>query len=146
MPTIHIQGVDLSYQESSIITFDEGLIGFPGLKRMVIVRQSGIEPFLWLASLDDASVAFLVVDPRQLFPDYKVEWQTVAPAHQLGSEDDEAPLVLAMVLIAAEWKESSVNLRAPIFISPSTMRGMQFALSDSPYRLDEPFPEEVVAA
>ena len=146
MPTIHIQGVDLSYQESSIITFDEGLIGFPGLKRMVIVRQSGIEPFLWLASLDDASVAFLVVDPRQLFPDYKVEWQTVAPAHQLASEDDEAPLVLAMVLIAAEWKESSVNLRAPIFISPSTMRGMQCALSDSPYRLDEPFPEEVVAA
>ena len=143
MPTIHIQGVDLAYEETSIITFDEGLIGFPELKRMVLVRQSSIEPFLWLASLDDASIAFLVVDPRQLFPDYLAESQTAA--HQLPVED-EAPLVLAMVLIAPEWKESTVNLRAPLFISPSTMHGAQFALSDSPYRLDEPFPEEAAAA
>ncbi|MDQ3820434.1 MAG: flagellar assembly protein FliW [Acidobacteriota bacterium] len=145
MPTIHIQGVDLSYEETDIITFDEGLIGLPELKRMVLVRQTSIEPFLWLASLDDANIAFLVVDPCQLFPAYKTELQRSAPT-QLLTNKDEAPLVLAMVLIAPDWQESSVNLRAPLLISPSTMKATQFALSESPYRSDEPFPKAVMAA
>lgn len=145
MPTIHIQGVDLSYGETDIITFDEGLIGLPELKRMVLVRQTSIEPFLWLASLDDTNIAFLVVDPRQLFPAYKTELQRAAHT-QLLTNKDESPLVLAMVLIAPDWQESSVNLRAPLLISPSTMKAMQFALSDSPYRSDEAFPQAVMAA
>ena len=145
MPTIHIQGIDLDYEENSIITFDEGLIGFPELKRMVLVRQSAVEPFLWLASLDDASIAFLVIDPRSLFPGYEAELQKAVKAQQTVAKD-ETPLVLTMALIATEWEKSSVNLRAPLYISPSTMHGVQFALSDSPYRSDEPFPEAGMAA
>src|SRR3954469_3804630 len=94
MPTICIQGVELAYEETSIIKFEEGLIGFPELKRMVLVRQSSVEPFLWFASLDDASIAFLVVDPRPLFPGYENELQKAEPAQQLMSKD-ESPLVLA---------------------------------------------------
>lgn len=145
MPTIHIQGVDLAYKEDSIITFEEGLIGFPGLKRMVLVRQSSIEPFLWLASLDDTAVVFLVIDPRQLFPGYEAELLKTAEAQQLAVKD-ESPLVLSMAIIAPDWQESSVNLRAPLFISPQAMRGAQFVLTDSPFGATEPFPEEEMAA
>ena len=145
MPTIQIQGEELSYEATDIITFEEGLIGLPELKRLVLVRQSSIEPFLWLISADDANIAFLVVDPRPLFPDYKKDLLDAAPLHQSATKD-ETQLVLAIAVIAPEWQESKINLRAPLFISPSTMRGVQVVLTDSPYRSNEPFPQESMAA
>jgi flagellar assembly factor FliW len=145
MATIHIQGADLTFAETDVITFDEGLIGLPHLEQMVLVRQSNIAPFLWLASLDDPDLAFLVVDPRLLFPDFKLQTPETATLPS-GEVIDEAPLLLAIVSIAPDWTQSTINLRAPLFISPSTMRGAQIALSDSPYRLDEPLPRELLAA
>lgn len=145
MPTIKIQGEDLPYEATDIITFDEGLIGLPELKRLVLVRQPGIEPFHWLAAIDDPDTVFLVIDPRPVFNNYKIELFDAAHIQQLVAQG-ETPLVLAITVIAPEWKESKVNLRAPLVISPSTMRGVQFVLTDSPYRSNEPFPQESIAA
>lgn len=139
MPTIRIQGTELPYEEADIITFEEGMIGLSRLRRMVIVRQSDIEPFLWLAAPDDPQGTFLVIEPRALFPDYAA----VAPpevASRIELREGESPLVLAIVRIAPEWTESAVNLRAPLFISASRMRGTQVVLADSSYQLNEPLP------
>src|SRR3954469_13918362 len=97
MPTIQILGADLPYEATDIITFEEGLIGFPELKRLVLVRQTSIEPFLWLAAIDDPEIVFLVTDPRQIFPDYKTEILEAAQANGLAAKD-ETPLVLAISL------------------------------------------------
>ena len=139
MSTIRIQGADLAYEESSIITFAEGLIGLPRLRRMVLVRQTDIEPFMWLASLDDPAVAFLVVDPRELFHDYALPAMGQLAAH-LDLDEGEAPLVLTIVTVAPEWAESTANLRAPLLISASSMRGAQSVLADTAYRVAERLP------
>lgn len=144
MPTIRLQGQEIPYDEADIITFDEGLIGMPHLRRMVCVRQNDIEPFLWLASLDDASVAFLVVDPRSLFERYA----PATPADvrvSLGHKGDAPLLTLAIVLIAADWQRSTVNLRAPLIVSAASMRGVQTVLTESAYRADEPLPLQLAA-
>ena len=148
MPTIKIQGAELAYDETDIINFEEGLIGLPHLRRMVLVRRPDVEPFLWLASLDDSTVAFLVVEPRTLFPDYApplprafVSSEAVAGGGAAkGTAAGDRPLVLAVVLIAADWRLSTVNLRAPLFISLATMRGAQIVLGETDYRVDEPLP------
>ncbi len=139
MPTIHIQETELPYEEADIVTFDEGLIGLPQLRRMVLVRQHDIEPFMWLASPDDPQSTFLVVEPRSLFPDYAASMPAEA-ASRLGAGAGESPLVLVIVRIASEWTKSAVNLRAPLFIAASRMRGAQAVLTDSAYRLDEQLP------
>jgi flagellar assembly factor FliW len=139
MATIRIQGVDLPYDESSIITFDEGLVGMPHLRRMMLVRQTDIEPLIWMASLDDPSTAFLVVNPLELFSTYapEVNEKELAP---IGLTENEVPLILTIVKIASEWTESTVNLRAPLFIAASSMLGIQVVLDKSPYKLNEPLP------
>jgi flagellar assembly factor FliW len=48
--------------------------------------------------------------------------------------------VLAIVMVAADWRNSTINLRAPLFVSVRTMRGTQVVLTDSVYRLDEALP------
>ena len=139
MSIIRIQGTELSYHESDIITFAEGMIGLPHLRRMVLISQSDIEPFLWLASLDDPSVVFLVIEARGVFPDYAPSVPE-AVRTALGMTAQETPLMLTIALITPEWTNSTINLRAPLIVSPVTMRAAQIVLSDSAYRLDQQLP------
>jgi len=144
MPTLTIQGTEIAYDEKDIVTFSEGFIGLPNLRRMVVVRQSIIEPFLWLVSLDEDGVAFVVADARSFFPGYN----PVLPAESSFNDvlaDDESPVVLAIVLIAPDWQKSSANLRAPLFISASQMKGAQVVLTDSQYGVDEKLPLAMAA-
>jgi flagellar assembly factor FliW len=145
MPTIRIQTKDLPYDESDVITFDEGLVGLPQLRRMVVITQPEISPFLWLASVEDPEKAFLVMEPRTQFDHYA----PAIPAQvcgRIGLKDDEEPLLLAIVRILPEWQSSTVNLRAPLIVSPGAMRGVQAVLTDSPYRVDESLAGMAAAA
>lgn len=135
MPNITVLKQEIAYDETSIITFPEGLVGLPRLRRMVLVRRPDLEPFLWLASLDDPSVAFVVVNPRAIFAGYETS-EDVRQVVALPC--DEEPALLAIVLVSEEGAQSSVNLRAPLVISPRTMTGRQVVLSGGAYRLDEP--------
>jgi flagellar assembly factor FliW len=139
MPTIRIQGTDLPYDESDIFTFKEGLIGLPHLRRMVLVRQLDIFPFLWLASLDDSEIAFLVIDARTLYPDYRPAIADDVRA-RISLDSEATPLALAIVTIAQDWTRSTVNLRAPLFVNTAAMSGAQAALVSTAYKLDEPLP------
>src|SRR3954453_3190492 len=139
MPTIRIQGTNLPYDESDILKFEEGLIGLPHLRRMVLVRQLDIFPVLWLASLDDAEIAFLVIDARTLYPEYQPAITDEVRA-RISLDSETTPLALAIVTIAQDWIMSPVNLRAPLFVNAAAMSGAQAALVSSAYKLDEPLP------
>lgn len=144
MPTLIIQGAEISYDEKDIITFPEGFIGLPHLRRMVIVRQSIIEPFLWLVSLDEENEAFVVADARAFFAGYTPELPADSSFRHTLAEG-ESPVVLAIALIAPDWQKSTANLRAPLFISPLTMKGAQIVLTDNAYRVDELLPLAMAA-
>lgn len=144
MPSICVQKLDLPYTEKDIIRFEEGLIGMPDIKRMVLVNQDDIQPFLWLVSLDEPNIGFLVLQAQSFFPDYKPQIPSDL-CEQLGITEEGKLLILATVTIAPEWERSTTNLRAPIVISPENMRGAQIILSGSPYRLDESLPIAVAA-
>lgn len=138
MPAIKIQGSEIEFEEKDVITFSEGLVGFPQLKRMVIVRQDTIEPFMWLASLDHPELAFVVVEMGSMF-----SATPALPADtNLASmiEAGETPVALAIVLIDSDWQKCTVNLRAPIFVSPRAMAGAQVILADERYNVREPLP------
>ncbi len=139
MATICVQGTDLSYGEEDIIRFEEGLIGMPQLRRMVLLNYTEVAPILLLCSLDDPQIAFLVLEAKAHVPDYAPQFPA-SLKQQLGLTVGEAPLTLVIVTIAAEWTESTINLRAPIVIAPRTMRGAQTVLTDSAYQLAEPLP------
>lgn len=139
MATIRVQGVELSYEEQDIIRFEEGLIGMPQLRRMVLIHYTEVAPILLLCALDDPAVTFLVLETKSHLPTYAPQLPPVLK-QQLKLAEGEAFLTLVMVTIAAEWTASTVNLRAPVVIAPGAMRGTQVILSDSTYQLAEPLP------
>jgi flagellar assembly factor FliW len=139
MAKIIIQGTELEYTDADIITFDEGLVGLPHLRRMVLIQQSDIAPFLWMASLDEPDICFLLVHPNGFYSGYAPGLPAEVKVG-LSVEADEKMTVLAICLIAADWTHSTVNLRAPLYISAEKMRGLQVVLTETSYRVDEPMP------
>ncbi len=139
MQTIRVQGTDLAYEEKDILKFDEGLIGLPQLRQMVLIHYTEIAPLLLLCSLEQPDVSFLMLEANAHFPDYAPQLPPNV-RKQLGLADGEAPVILTTVTIAPEWTKSTINLRAPLVIAPTTMRGAQIVLTESHYQLAEPLP------
>ena len=139
MQTIRVQGTDLAYEEKDILKFDEGLIGMPQLRRMALIHYTEIAPLLLLCSLDQPDVTFLVLEANAHLPDYAPRFSANVQK-QIGLAEGEMPVLLVTVTIAPEWTASTINLRAPIVIGPTTMRGAQIVLMDSQYQLAEPLP------
>jgi len=132
MPSINIKGQEYKYLDDEILNFTEGLVGLPELRRAVLIRLPEYEPFCWLASLDDEKTRFIVVNPHEIFADYK-------PSDFAILNETETQ-TLVIVKISSDWQKTTVNLRAPIFINKFSNRGVQIVLSESPYRLSESLP------
>ncbi len=124
--------MDYEYEEGEVIDFTEGLIGVPKMRRAVLIPMSDYVPFCWLASLDDEKNRFIVVDPNVVFSNYSPR----IPA-ELSASDLQT---LAIVKISSDWKKTTINLRAPIFINSATRKGAQIVLTESSYNLAETLP------
>jgi flagellar assembly factor FliW len=134
MPTITIKGNQHDYNESDIITFAEGLIGLPQIRRAVVVSMSEFEPFCWLAPLDSEETRFVVVDPNEVFVGYQPGTFQRAATGNVQT--------YAIVTVASDWTKTTINLRAPILIDKETRSGSQQILTDSPYHFAETLPQE----
>lgn len=125
---IIINSKQYAYDEQAVINFTEGLIGLPEMRRAALIPLEEFQPFYWLASLDDEKTRFIVVNPREIFADFK-------PQDHAGQD------TLAIVKISSDWEKTTVNLRAPIFFDQQTKRGTQIVLSESDYKLAETLPQ-----
>ena len=62
----------LDVDEQRIISFSRGLLGFGESTQFALIQPSGDSCFYWLQSVDDAELAFVLVDPQLFFKDYQV--------------------------------------------------------------------------
>lgn len=123
---------ELEIDPDTIIALDEGLFGFTHTRRYCLLEHTPESPFRWLQSVEDADVAFLVVDPMDFFGDYAVELDD-AQADNLGLADPDDAAVLNIVTIAENYGDTTVNLLAPIVINTKTRRARQVILENEAY-------------
>jgi flagellar assembly factor FliW len=129
---ITIKEKEYFYEETEVLNFAEGLIGLPEMRRAVLIPLDEFAPFCWLASVDDEKNRFIVVNPQEIYGDYRPD----APGALSSSELK----TLAIVKISSDWTKTTVNLRAPIFIDAETKCGVQSILTDNNYQLAESLP------
>ena len=123
---------DVETDTSKIITFPEGLLGFGAFKRYHIIQDPDQEPFLWLQSVDEPDLAFVIVDPFLFFPGYEIE---VKP-HELNTiqvNDVSKATVLTIVTIPKDPNNISANLRGPLVFNMDMRLGKQLVLIDDRY-------------
>ncbi len=114
---------EFEVEERDVLTFPEGLPGFERLRRFVVLTSASVAPLQCLASVDDAAVSFLAVDPRMVEPAYRVDLEK-SDLDRLGAAEGGLLLWLA-VIVADDADNLAVNLQAPIVINPARMTGCQ---------------------
>lgn len=122
---------------SLVLTFARPLIGLEKSTRYAVVPLGAEwEPYTSLVSLDEPSLAFLVVPPAALFEDYVIEIPEEDCA-QLELED-AADVVTLLIVRRRGVPTPVVNLVAPIVVNRRTRVAAQVVLQESGYGLMVP--------
>lgn len=120
-----------------VLNFPFGLLGFESFKHYVLLARPEEAPFLWLRVLDRPEIAFLVVSPTAVAPDY---------APEIGEEDTRlldlrAPtdaLVFNIVTLRGS-NDATVNLKGPVLVNRRTLVGKQvIPLNASRFPVSQP--------
>ena len=124
--------------ESDIIAFSSGILGFPGESKFVLVRTENAHAIGWLQSATNSFLALPVVSAHVLAPYYPdVEVESYARRAGLGDSLEE--LAVMVVLNAPPGIPATINLVAPIIVNVATRRGVQLFLENSRYTNREIF-------
>lgn len=133
--------------EEEIISFRNGLIGFPAEKQYVLIPHGTSTVIAWLQSVTTPELAFPVASAHAFIADYPdVPLEPVAKRGDLGDCLDD--LALLAVLSAQRSQPATVNLLAPLVINSRTREGAQVFLEGSRFSTRELFvlPKQVVAS
>ena len=88
---------EIEISERQVIQFPVGLFGFEHLHQYALLDALQ-PPFYWLQSIEDSELAFIMINPYDLRPDYVLD----VPDEDLESikfDDDKDILVFAIVTI-----------------------------------------------
>lgn len=119
----------VEYDETEVLRFPQGLVGFPDMTRFFLHADEQVAPLAWLQSLDDAGLAFLICDPFMFFADYEVRVKLPAALRQQMGESADLR-VLAIVTIQPDFAKSTVNLLGPLVLNARTRNAWQVILDD----------------
>ncbi len=120
----------LDVEDARIMSFADGLLGFPQHRRFALIQTSPDPVLFWLQAVDDPALAFVVCDPLAFVPDYTVPVRA-DDLNALGLSD----LNDCQVLVIVNRVDGCLtgNLLGPLVIGASSRRGKQLVLSDKRY-------------
>ena len=116
--------------ETKVLTFADGLLGFPDAQRFALVDASDDGTYFWLQSLDDPHLAFLAAIPWAFFPDYEPELSR-SDQEAMAITDPSEVMVLCLLTITEE--AVTANLLGPLVVNAETREGRQIVLDNSDY-------------
>lgn len=131
---------EIEVADEKIISFDNGIIGFPELKRFALLHDEdkgtdvGIR---YLQSLDEPAFAMPVMDPLIVKPDYdpEVDDQLLAGAGHITAQNI---LVLVTVTVPSDLTKMSVNLQGPFVINVEEHKACQVIVERGDYPIRFP--------
>ena len=126
----------LEIRSDTQITFYAGLPGFVTLRHFALVETQR-DDLVWLQSVDDAGLTFLLADPFALVAGFEVDIPAPDLA-ALGGCVDQASLLVLTVVQLDGGRPASANLQSPIVIDRERRVGRQVVLPDSRYGMHHP--------
>jgi flagellar assembly factor FliW len=128
---------NLEVPEDKVITFKEGLPGFPQMHKFMVLELNELKPFRYLQALDDPPIALYIIDPFIVDPTYEFRL-TDSDMEDINSTDSKELAVYAMATIPEDPGEATLNLMAPIVINEKDRLGKQVILLESRYSVKHP--------
>lgn len=125
----------VEYEKGDLITFPNGLFGFESEHSFLLLPFAGSNgSLLCLQSVSTAALAFVVMDPFSLCPDYapilspeELQFLKAGESGELG--------YYVLCVVKEPVSESTVNLRCPIVVHPQDRIAAQVILEGTSYHM-----------
>lgn len=131
---------EVNIEEKDKIIFPNGLLGFEDKKEYILINNYDTEepvPFMWLQSVQDPDLSFVVSIPFLLKPQYEVTIKEDV-CQKLNLKKPETTGVYTICTIKDKVEDMTVNFQSPLIINTETRQGEQIVLFESPYSMREP--------
>ncbi len=130
---------EVEIEDSKIINFPHGIIGFPDLKRFTLLydNEKGDASIKWLQSIEEPGFAMPVIDPLVVCPDYNPQVET-EQIKDIGDLDEDELLVLVTVTVPHDLTKMTVNLKGPFIINVKELKACQTIIDNDEYQVKFP--------
>jgi flagellar assembly factor FliW len=125
----------LEVDERRLISFEQGILGFPHQKQYALVQTGENSGFYWLQAVDRPDLAFIVCDPRLFVTDYR----TPIKAEELASIGLDSPDHAQVFVIVNKVDDMLTgNLQGPLVVNVESRAARQLVLADRRYSTRHP--------
>ncbi|MGL4730135.1 MAG: flagellar assembly protein FliW [Clostridium sp.] len=126
----------IEYNEDEIITFNEGLLGFEGLKKYIIFSLKDNEAFKVIHSIEDSTIGLVIMSPFLIKEDYEIKLSK-EDISKLGINNENEVALYTTVTLNSDIKKITTNLRAPIVLNVCNNNAKQIILENDNYNIRE---------
>ena len=127
----------LTVDDERVMTFPNGLLGFPDHARYALIQTGEENYFFWLQSVDDPNLAFVVTDPSTFFKEYDVPLREETRQDlRMEAEDDARLQVFVICNKVGEWLTG--NLLGPIVVNAQNRLAQQVVLTEKKWTTRQP--------
>lgn len=130
LETSRFRTIDIDPEQ--VITFTQPIIGFQEYRRFVLMPAADDGSVQWLQSTENGDLAFLLIDPRQVLPDYAVRLGEQELAELAVAGVDELQ-IFTLLVIPEDQSQVRTNLKAPILINMKHRLARQQVMDRSDY-------------
>jgi flagellar assembly factor FliW len=129
---------EIEVPAEKIITLISPLPGFPYSTAYTLRLHSENSPLMWLQSLEEPELAFVVVPPAVIRADYQPELPAAA-RQEIGDEaGDRLELLVILTIPHGRPQEMTANLLGPLVVNITRRLARQVVLD--PTRFDPRWP------
>ncbi len=122
-----------------------GILGFEQTKNYLLIANPAEEPFRWLQVKDNPALAFVVIEPFLVAPDYHPD--IPQPDVEFLGLTSPADAALLNIVTLHGPHHATVNLKGPVVINRNTGIGKQVIIANaSDYSVHHPLPLAEAAA
>lgn len=116
--------ISLPVTPESIFRFPDGLPAFEEAKEFVFMIKADTNPFLFMQALELPALGFVCVDPFSICEDYKPKISD-ADIDFLRLSSPEHLLLLSIITVAPDARNTTANLQGPLAINLQNRTGKQ---------------------
>lgn len=123
----------VEFGEDEVLTATTGLLGFEKLKEFLLLSPEEIKPFKCLQSVEDPEIAFTVLDPHYLMPEYRAEVTGEEVVDLEAKNVGELREFVIVTIPPGKPKKMTANLQAPIVVNFESGKLKQLVLATGEY-------------
>ena len=114
-------------EESRLIRFPSGILGFPRNHIYALIQTGPDSAFYWLQATDRPELAFVVCDPRLFVPEYSIHVK-LEDLRAIGLDDLSGCQVI--IIVNKIGRMLTGNMQGPLVINSTTRVARQLVLSE----------------